>query len=82
MVAPVEPTDALATAVEAEVARALAPSPDLLARLGRARDDLLAAVRAAAAKRGSPMVRAVIAGSAARETFLADRLKQEMRTGR
>ena len=78
MVAPVEPTDALATAVEAEVARALAPSPDLLARLGRARDDLLAAVRAAAGKRGSPMVRAVIAGSAARETFLADRLDVDL----
>jgi tRNA nucleotidyltransferase (CCA-adding enzyme) len=74
MVVPDEPTDAIATAVEAEVARTLAPSPELLARLGRAREELLAAVRQAASRRNSPMVRAIVAGSAARETFLSDRL--------
>ncbi len=63
-----------AARVEAAVAAKLAPSAELLARLGRARSGLLEAVRAAAARRSSPLVRAVIAGSAARETFLADRL--------
>ena len=74
MAARVEGADARATAVEAEVARDLQPSPELLARLARARTDLLEAVRGAAARRKSPLVRAVVAGSAARETFLADRL--------
>ncbi len=67
-------TDARAQRVEEEVRAALAPSPELLARLARARDALVERVTAAAANRGSPLVRAVVAGSAARETFLADRL--------
>jgi tRNA nucleotidyltransferase (CCA-adding enzyme) len=74
MAAPAGSADAQAAAVEAAVARELAPSPELLARLGRARAHLVETVVAAAARRGSPLVRAVVAGSAARETFLADRL--------
>ena len=66
--------DALAAQVEAEVAASIAPSAELLARLAGAREHLVAAVSAAAERRGSPLLRAVVAGSAARETFLSDRL--------
>jgi tRNA nucleotidyltransferase (CCA-adding enzyme) len=66
--------EAEAARVEAEVSAGIAPTPDLLARLARARSRLLEAVRTAAAARKSPLVRAVVAGSAARETFLSDRL--------
>jgi tRNA nucleotidyltransferase (CCA-adding enzyme) len=60
--------------VEAEVARRLAPSAELLERLARAREELVAKVTDAARQRGSPLVRALVAGSAARGTFLGDRL--------
>ena len=70
----VGPTDAEADRVEASVAASLAPSPDLLSRLGRARAHLVETAVAASSRRGSPLVRAVVAGSAARATFLADRL--------
>ncbi len=63
-----------ADAIEAEVAARLAPSPELLARLAGTRSALLAKVTAVARERGSPLVRAIVAGSAARGTFLADRL--------
>jgi len=68
------PSDTEATRVEASVAAALAPSPELLDRLARARAHLLESVHASAQRRNSPLVRAVIAGSAARTTFLSDRL--------
>ena len=74
MTTPAGSTDTQAAAVEASVARELAPPPELLARLARARTRLIETVVAAAARRGSPLVRAVVAGSAARETFLVDRL--------
>ena len=60
--------------MEAEVAAKLAPAAELLERLARARSALVEAVQAAARRRSSPLVRAVVAGSAARETFLTDRL--------
>jgi tRNA nucleotidyltransferase (CCA-adding enzyme) len=63
-----------ADAVERRVAERLAPTPEFLARLARARIDLLAAVDAAARARASPLVRGLVAGSAARGTFLSDRL--------
>ncbi len=69
---------AAADRVEAAVAARLAPTPEFLARLGRARERLLTAVREAASRRESPLVRAVIAGSAARETFLSDRLDVDL----
>ena len=66
--------EAEAHRVEAAVRQSLAPSADLLARLGHARTALVERVRLEAERRRSPLVRAVVAGSAARETFLADRL--------
>ena len=74
MVPPPPTADELAAAIEAEASERLRPSEELLARLALARDRLLERVREAAARRQSPLVRAVIAGSAARATFLADRL--------
>ena len=73
-----DPSDVLAAQVEAEVAASLAPSAELLARLAGARDHLVAAVTSAAQRRGSPLLRAVVAGSAARETFLSDRLDVDL----
>ena len=60
--------------IEATVAARIAPSAEMLARVARARDGLIEAVRAAAAARSSPLVRALVAGSAARGTYMADRL--------
>ncbi len=73
-----EAAEAKAARVEAEVARRLAPSPELLARLARTREALVARVGELARQRSSPLVRAVVAGSAARETFLADRLDVDL----
>jgi tRNA nucleotidyltransferase (CCA-adding enzyme) len=70
--------EARAARLEAEVAAGLAPTAELLQRLGRAREHLLEAVREAAGRRSSPLARAVIAGSAARETFLTDRLDVDL----
>jgi tRNA nucleotidyltransferase (CCA-adding enzyme) len=61
-------------ALEAEVRRRIAPSPETLDRLSRAREGLLALAGAKALEIGSPLVRPVIAGSAARGTFLSDRV--------
>jgi tRNA nucleotidyltransferase (CCA-adding enzyme) len=66
--------DAAADAVEVRVAARLAPPPEVLERVARTRADLVARVTEAARARSSPMVRALVAGSAARGTFLADRL--------
>jgi tRNA nucleotidyltransferase (CCA-adding enzyme) len=67
-------SDAAAARVEAAVAPRLAPSPEFLAKVSRLREELPARVRDVARARSSPLVRAVVAGSAARGTFLADRL--------
>jgi tRNA nucleotidyltransferase (CCA-adding enzyme) len=66
--------DAEAARVEARVAPRLAPSAEFLAKVERLRQELPARVQAAAKARSSPLVRAVVAGSAARGTFLTDRL--------
>jgi tRNA nucleotidyltransferase (CCA-adding enzyme) len=63
-----------ADAVEARVAERIAPSDEFLGRVARVRTDLVARVEDAARARSSPLVRALVAGSAARGTFLADRL--------
>ncbi|EQD59313.1 tRNA CCA-pyrophosphorylase, partial [mine drainage metagenome] len=60
--------------VEAEVSARIAPSVDTLARVERARRELVERVQEAARARQSPLVRALVAGSAARGTFLSDRL--------
>ncbi len=67
-----------AARVEAEVAERLAPSAALLERLAKVRETLPSQVREAARRRGSPLVRALVAGSAARATFLADRLDVDL----
>ncbi len=67
-------SEAEAAATEAAVARRIAPSQEFLARVAKLREDLPARVRTAAERRSSPLVRAVVAGSAARGTFLQDRL--------
>jgi len=59
---------------ESEVARRLDPTPEMLERVARVRSELVRAVEEAARTRSSPLVRALVAGSAARGTFLSDRL--------
>jgi tRNA nucleotidyltransferase (CCA-adding enzyme) len=56
------------------VSERIAPSAEFLERVGRARTALVERVEAAARGRSSPLVRALVAGSAARGTFLSDRL--------
>jgi tRNA nucleotidyltransferase (CCA-adding enzyme) len=60
--------------VEAAVAARIAPSPEFLARVEHVRTELVRRVEAAARERKSPLVRALVAGSAARGTFMTDRL--------
>lgn len=60
--------------VEARVSARIAPSPELLEKVARVRAELVRRVEEAARARSSPIVRALVAGSAARGTFLADRL--------
>ena len=63
-----------AARIESEEAARIAPSPAFLARVEQTRTDLVRSVEQAARERKSPLVRALVAGSAARGTFLADRL--------
>ena len=60
--------------VEAAVSARIAPTPEFLDRVALVRRELVDRVTAAAKERRSPLVRALVAGSAARGTFLADRL--------
>jgi tRNA nucleotidyltransferase (CCA-adding enzyme) len=60
--------------VEAAVLARISPSGEFLERVARVRRELLQRVEDAARSRSSPLVRALVAGSAARGTFLADRL--------
>ncbi len=60
--------------VEREVNARITPSEEFLARVARVRGELVDRVSAAARSRSSPLVRALVAGSAARATFLQDRL--------
>ena len=63
-----------AARVEAAVSARLAPTTSFLERVAQVRNDLVRAVEKEAAARHSPLVRVLVAGSAARGTFLADRL--------
>ncbi len=65
---------AAADRVEREVSARLAPTAETLERVARARSELVDQIRTAAQSRQSPLVRALVAGSAARGTFLTDRL--------
>lgn len=67
-----------ADAVEAEVLARIRPSPAMLARVEEARERLVARSVAAAAALQFPLARALVAGSAARGTFLADRLDLDL----
>lgn len=60
--------------MEAPIRAGLRPSPDLLARVARARTELVDLATQISHRDGHPLDRAVVAGSAARGTFLADRL--------
>jgi tRNA nucleotidyltransferase (CCA-adding enzyme) len=63
-----------ADAVEAVVARSLAPSPEFLDRLRAVREELVATTERVARESGSRMRRCLVAGSAARGGFLTDRV--------
>jgi tRNA nucleotidyltransferase (CCA-adding enzyme) len=60
--------------VEDRVSARLRPTPEFLDRVARVRAELVRRVEAFARERSSPLVRALVAGSAARGTFLTDRL--------
>jgi tRNA nucleotidyltransferase (CCA-adding enzyme) len=60
--------------VEAAVSARISPTPEFLERVAQVRAELVRRVEAAAQGRTSPLVRALVAGSAARGTFLSDRL--------
>ncbi|MDE1879159.1 MAG: CCA tRNA nucleotidyltransferase [Euryarchaeota archaeon] len=64
------PTPVPLTPLEEAVARTLRPRGEELAALAKAREGLVAAAQAEAARRGLPLKRALVAGSAARETYL------------
>lgn len=76
MAAPSDPRHATTVAdrVEAAVSARISPTPEMLERVARVRESLVDRVRSAASGRRSPLVRALVAGSAARGTFLSDRL--------
>lgn len=63
-----------ADALEAEVVRSLAPTPEFLDRLRAVREELVRRTEALAAERRSRLVRCLVAGSAARGGFLPDRV--------
>lgn len=63
-----------AAAIEAEVIERLRPSAAFLERLARARSELTARAEGLATERKIPLVRSLVAGSAARGAFLADRV--------
>jgi tRNA nucleotidyltransferase (CCA-adding enzyme) len=77
MQAPTPPNPA-ADRLEAEVSRRISPTPEMVERVARVRTEIVERVRAAAAERSSPLVRALVAGSAARGTYLSDRLDVDL----
>lgn len=60
--------------IEAAVSARISPTSETLERVARVRTGLVDRVHSAASARRSPLVRALVAGSAARGTFLSDRL--------
>jgi len=60
--------------LELQVSERVSPTPEMQERVARVRTELVDRVRVAAEKRSSPLVRALVAGSAARGTYLSDRL--------
>jgi tRNA nucleotidyltransferase (CCA-adding enzyme) len=64
--------------VEAAVSARIDPTPEFLGSVARVRTELLRRVDSVAKSRSSPLVRALVAGSAARGTFLSDRLDVDL----
>ncbi|MCI4351420.1 MAG: CCA tRNA nucleotidyltransferase [Thermoplasmata archaeon] len=64
----------VADAIEREVALRLRPDPELLERLAATRTALIERAEGEARRMNIPLVRCIIAGSAARGTFLNDRI--------
>jgi tRNA nucleotidyltransferase (CCA-adding enzyme) len=64
--------------IERAVTARITPSQAFLERVARVRAELVERVAAAARDRSSPLVRALVAGSAARGTFLQDRLDVDL----
>jgi tRNA nucleotidyltransferase (CCA-adding enzyme) len=60
--------------LESRISERISPTPEMQERVSRVRTELVDRVRAAADQRSSPLVRALVAGSAARGTYLSDRL--------
>jgi len=60
-------------AVEREVLARIAPDPALLVRLAEVREHLVRRASTESSHRGIPLRRALVAGSAARGTFLHER---------
>ena len=73
-----EPLQAEADRVEARVRAKIDPDPEVLARLAEARAHLIRSVQREAQEAKAPLVRALVAGSAARGTFLKDRLDVDL----
>ncbi|MGI0132000.1 MAG: CCA tRNA nucleotidyltransferase [Thermoplasmata archaeon] len=63
-----------ADAIEHAVLRAITPSPEMMERVRTATRLLVERAESAVRNRGSPVVRCLVAGSAARGTYLGDRL--------
>lgn len=66
--------DSVADAVERAVSARVTPTTEFLEKVARVRVALVDRVTEAATARSSPLTRALVAGSAARGTFLQDRL--------
>jgi tRNA nucleotidyltransferase (CCA-adding enzyme) len=64
--------------LEARISERISPTAEMQARVARVRTEIVDRVRAAAAERSSPLVRALVAGSAARGTYLSDRLDVDL----
>jgi len=67
-----------ADAIERDVSARITPSAEFLDRVSQVRAALVERVTAAAKARSSPLTRALVAGSAARGTFLQDRLDVDL----
>jgi tRNA nucleotidyltransferase (CCA-adding enzyme) len=72
------PPEADAAALEARLRRELTPRPETLRRLAEVRERLVEEAGRRAKELGVPLRRAVVAGSAARETFLEDRVDVDL----
>jgi tRNA nucleotidyltransferase (CCA-adding enzyme) len=68
----------VADEVESRISGRIAPTPEFLEQVARVRLELVRRVDVAALARSSPLVRALVAGSAARGTFLSDRLDVDL----